>query len=144
LYTSYQVKGLYSFPANQPYYNLSGLGFRGDYVSGYEYYVVSGNAFALTKAQLKYRLFTINVPVMQLFRKQDVKLPIQFFAKTYVDAGYVNDNGNAEKNYLANQWMTGGGVGLDVATAYDFAVKFEYSINRRGEKGLFLHFSGAF
>jgi outer membrane protein assembly factor BamA len=143
-YAAYQLKGLYSLPTRQPYYNLSGLGFRGDYVSGYEYYLVSGNAFALTKAQLKYKLFTFNVPVMQLFRKQDVKIPIHVLAKTYFDSGYVVDDSNQEKNYLANAWMTGGGVGIDVATSYDFAMKFEYSLNRRGEKGLFLHFSGAF
>ena len=144
-FTSYQLKGIYSLPTRQPYYNVTGLGFRGDYVSSYEYYVVNGNAFALTKVQLKYRLFTFNVPVMQLLRKQDVKIPIHVLAKTFADAGYVVDNSNAlEKNLLANSWMTGGGVGIDVATAYDFAVKFEYSINRKGEKGLFLHFSGSF
>lgn len=143
VFTSYQLKGKHSLPNKQAYYNLKGLGYRGDYVSGYEYYVVDGPSFALGKLQAKYLMFTVNVPVMRLLRKQDVKIPIHFLAKAYADAGYVTDYDNLPKNILANTWMTGTGIGLDVATAYDFAVKFEYSINRRGEKGLFLHFSSA-
>ncbi|HZG00101.1 MAG TPA: BamA/TamA family outer membrane protein [Chitinophagales bacterium] len=143
-FTAYQLKGKHSLPNHQPYYNLKGLGYRSDYVSGYEYYVVDGPSFALGKVQAKVLMFTLNFPVMRLLRKQDVKIPIHFLAKAYADAGYVSDYSNLPKNLLADTWMTGTGVGLDVATAYDFAVKFEYSVNRRGEKGLFLHFAGSF
>jgi len=36
--------------------------------------------------------------------------------------------------------MIGFGAGIDFVTYYDKVLRVEYSINRMGEKGLFIHF----
>jgi hypothetical protein len=35
--------------------------------------------------------------------------------------------------------MYAGGVGIDILLFYDLLFRFEYSVNRFGENGLFLH-----
>ncbi|MCL4855949.1 MAG: hypothetical protein KJZ55_01535 [Flavobacteriales bacterium] len=44
------------------------------------------------------------------------------------------------QNFLNEQWMTGTGFSIDLATYYDVVFRFEYSINNLNEKGLFIHF----
>jgi hypothetical protein len=41
---------------------------------------------------------------------------------------------------LSGQWLGGGGAGIDLVTYYDRLLRVEYSINRMGETGLFIHF----
>lgn len=145
LFSSAQIKFKYSLPANQPYYNQRGLGYRSDYVSGYEYYVIDGQSFGLFKAQLKYKLFEFKIPLLAI--RKDLKntsIPFRVFLKSYYDAGYVIDNSNVTFNPMANSFLQGYGLGLDLATSYEFNFRFEYSINARAEHGLFLHFTGIF
>jgi hypothetical protein len=40
--------------------------------------------------------------------------------------------------------MVGGGVGLDLTLTYDTTLRFEYSINKLGEKGFFFHVNSIF
>ena len=37
-----------------------------------------------------------------------------------------------------------GGLGVDVVTFYDFILRFDYSFNQLGQKGLFLHVKNDF
>jgi hypothetical protein len=47
----------------------------------------------------------------------------------------------AQENPLANTWQFGYGIGLDYVTYYNLVFSVEYSLNRMGESGLFLHFA---
>jgi hypothetical protein len=40
---------------------------------------------------------------------------------------------------LNNKMLYTAGAGLDLVSFYDTCIRFEYSINQLGEKGLFLH-----
>ena len=67
------LKGKWSSDGYQPYFAQRGLGFD-DYVRGYEYYVIDGQDFWLTKTALKYALvkktkFDIPYIKMQQFKK---------------------------------------------------------------------------
>jgi hypothetical protein len=47
----------------------------------------------------------------------------------------------AEKmNNMSNSFLYGTGVGLDFVTYYDKVFRFEYSVNAKGEGGIFIHF----
>jgi outer membrane protein assembly factor BamA len=129
---------------HQPYFAQKGLGFD-DYVRTYEYYVVDGQNYWLSKTAIKYTLiekthFDIPYLKMSQFKKAHYSLYFSVFS----DLGYVVDRQNSANNNLANQLLFGRGVSLDYVTYYDKILRIEYGINRLGEKGIFLHFTNPF
>ena len=128
----------------QPYFSQMALGFD-DYVRGYEYYVVDGQNFWLSKTAIKYALvektnFDIPYIKMSQFKKSHYSLYLGLFS----DLSYVSDNQNHAENTLSNQLLFGNGISLDYVTYYDKLIRIEFSINHLGEKGVFLHFSNPF
>ncbi|HNQ61118.1 MAG TPA: hypothetical protein PKJ62_01920 [Bacteroidia bacterium] len=127
---------------NQPYYNSKALGYGTDYLRGYEYYVIDGQSFALFKTNIKYKLLgerVLDASFIPL-NKFNV-IPFSFYLNLYSDAGYVNDSQFSLQNDLTNDWQFSGGLGLDFVTYYDLVFRFEYSRNKLGESGFFLHFT---
>ena len=116
-----------------------------DYVRTYEYYVVDGQNYWLSKTAIKYELigktnFEIPYVKMPQFKKAHYSL----YFSVFTDLGYVIDSQNNENNELSNQLLFGRGISLDYVTYYDKMLRIEYGINRLGEKGIFLHFSNPF
>ena len=137
-------KSKWSSDGYQPYFAQSGFGFD-DYVRGYEYYVIDGQDFWLSKTVLKYALiqktnFEIPYVKMKQFNKSHYSLYLGLFS----DMGYVVDNQNSTQNNLSNQLQWGNGISIDYVTYYDKLLRIEFSINHLGEKGVFLHFSNPF
>lgn len=128
----------------QPYFAQKGLGFE-DYVRTYEYYVVDGQNFWLSKTAIRYELigkthFEVPYIKMSQFKKAHYSIYLSVFA----DLGYVIDKQNADNNNLSNQLLFGRGFGLDYVTYYDKLLRIEFGINKLGEKGIFLHFTNPF
>ena len=137
-------KGKWSSRGDQPYFAQRGFGFN-DYVRGYEYYVVDGQDFWLSKTVLKYALiekrnFDIPYVKMKQFNKSHYSLYLGIFS----DMGGVRDTQTDGKNTLSNSLLWGKGISLDYVTYYDKLLRIEYSVNRLSEKGIFLHFSNPF
>ena len=137
-------KSKWSSDGYQPYFAQEGFGFD-DYVRGYEYYVIDGQDFWLSKTVLKYALiqktnFEIPYVKMKQFNKSHYSLYLGLFS----DMGYVVDNQNSAQNNLSNQLQWGNGISIDYVTYYDKLLRIEFSINHLGEKGVFLHFSNPF
>ncbi len=100
------------------------------------------NKIIAFKDALKKKIIAFDIPVP--FRNKIVpKIPFQFFAKTFADAGY-SYNKFAGDTRLGNKLLYTGGFGLDMLTLYDINFSFEYSFNQLGQKGLFLHARGGF
>ncbi len=136
------VKGKLSGQSFVPYYNSRGLGYASDFVRSYEYYVVNGQNYFLFKSNIKFTLIpekVVNVDFIPLEKFKTI--PFAFYLNLFSDLGYAHDRQFAENNSLANTWEAGGGIGLDYVTYYDLVFRLEYSINRLGEHGLFLHFT---
>ena len=145
LYFAIRNKLKFSSPVKQPYYTQKGFGYKLDYVSGYEYYVVDGQSFWLGKLVSRYRILKFNLP--NNFQNNVVKaskFPFNVFLVGQLDAGYVKDDYYFKGNPLSNSLLVGGGPGIDVVMFYDVAFQLQYSFNLRGENGLFLHFSSFF
>ena len=128
----------------QPYFAQKALGFD-DYARTYEYYVVDGQKFWLSKTAIKYELigktnFEIPYVKMSQFKKAHYSL----YFSVFTDFGYVMDNQNLEENNLTNTLLFGRGISIDYITYYDKLLRIEYGINRLGEKGIFLHFTNPF
>ena len=78
---------------------------------------------------------------MEQFKKSHYSL----FTSLFTDIGYINDRyENETVNKLANIALASVGLSLDYITYYDKIIRIEYSINKLGEKGVFLHFSNPF
>ncbi|HTN46090.1 MAG TPA: POTRA domain-containing protein [Flavipsychrobacter sp.] len=137
-YSSFILRGKLSVPGNQPYIARQALGTKYEYVRGYELFVIDGYQYGIVRSNLKYELLNINIRNIPF--KYLPALPLRIYPKLFADAGYVAtpQTGNS---YLNNRLIYSVGAGIDIFTAYDFKVRFEYAINHLGQKGLFLHFN---
>ena len=128
----------------QPYFAQKTLGFN-EYVRGYEYYVVDGQQYWLSKTALKYALIektNFDIPYVKM--KQFNKAHYSLYLGLFSDIGYVIDKQNKAINSLSNTLLWSKGIALDYVTYYDKLLRIEFSINQLGEKGVFLHFSNPF
>ncbi len=141
VFFAYSVSGKYSFYKTMPYYFQKGLGY-GDFVRGYEYYIIDAQHYGLVKTSLKYCLL----------KKREFKIPLipwekfnRIFLTSYlnfnVDVGYAYDKLYQTQNPLANTLLLGGGVGIDFISFYDVIIRLEGSVNKLGEPGFFIHFN---
>jgi outer membrane protein assembly factor BamA len=139
-YLSGGIRQKISFPYNQPYFNFKSMGYLTDYVSGYELYVIDGQHFSLAKVNLKYQLFSRKIKLEDMPVNQFETIPFALYLRAYSDAGYVRDNSfNPENLRLANKFLLGGGIALDLVTYYDLVFRLEYSVNRLQQQGVYLH-----
>lgn len=127
-----------------PYFVQEGLGY-GNYVRGFEYYVIDGEHFALGRGNVVFQLLAPRTKRAEFVPLEAFRtLYFALYLNVFADAGRVWDSRYAEENFLANRWMSGTGAGLDLVTSYDQVVRAEYSFNSLGEHGFFLHFSQPF
>jgi outer membrane protein assembly factor BamA len=129
-------RGRFAAPQEQPYLFNRAMGFKNDFIRGYEYYVIDGSHFALLRTNIRYRF------VDQVIHQNVVKLmkyiPIRIYGKIYNDIGYVY-NVRPETSFLNNKLLDGYGAGLDIVVSYYLKFRIEYSFNHLHQKGLFLH-----
>ncbi|HQI45723.1 MAG TPA: hypothetical protein PLC59_06695 [Bacteroidales bacterium] len=130
-----------STSAFQPYFLGQGLGYGNDYVRAYEYYVIDGQNFIVGKSNLKFAIIPTKVKKIPFipFRKFSL-LHYSLYTNLLVDVGYAYDRQGSINNKLSNTFLFGTGIGLDFVTYYDKVFRFEYSINKLGENGFFVHF----
>lgn len=141
LYFAYSVTGKHTLYKSLPYYFQRGLGYS-DFVRGYEYYVVDAQHYAIVKTSLKLRLLAPREFKIGFLGKEKFnRLFLAGYLNVNADAGYAVDKLYSNVNPLANTLLLGGGIGLDLISYYDIVVRCEYSFNRLGQSGFFLHFS---
>ena len=142
-YFSANIVGTASWPDDVPYANYTALGFRKQFVRGYEVYVVEGPVFFLAKTTFKKLLFSRSYRWEAMPIEQFRHIPIQVYLKTYADAAYVENYPYYESLGL-NKLLTGKvissiGGGLDLVSSYDLVFRFEYTLNSMGYHGFFFH-----
>ena len=141
---NFGVSGKYNVQGKVPYYFTKALGYGKDFIRGYEYYVIDGQNFSLLKSNIRFTLLPkheIHAGFIPL--DKFATIPYAFYINLYGDAGYVWDNQFKSGNPLVNSWQYGFGAGIDFVTYYDMVFRLEYSINKLGESGIFLHFTSS-
>ena len=127
----------------------TGLGYL-QFVRGYEYYAIHGSNALLFKSLVKYELLPMKVinlsiwPVRKLH--QFNRVPLEVYLNVFFDAGYVNDKFKQYRVYnntLVDKMMYSTGAGIDFITYYDKVLRFDYSFNGVGDRGLFIHWKAA-
>jgi len=127
-----------------PYFNQRALGYSSDYIRGYDFYVINGQDFALTRTNIRYSLMQTKVYQLPVINSNKFKkVPLAIYLNGFFDSGNVVDNQFGYKNSLSNSWQYGYGVGLDIVTYYDLVFRFELVRNRMNENGLFFHIGTA-
>ena len=126
------------------YFLQEGLGY-GDYLRGYEYYIIDGQHWFLGKANVLFALveprsYRVEAIPFEAFRT----LYIAVYLNAFTDQGYVADRRHGAGNPLANHWQQAYGLGLDFVTSYDQVLRLEYALNGLSETGLYLHFTQPF
>lgn len=136
LSTALHFRGRLFGPDKQPYFNYRAMGFENDFIRGYEYYIIDGSNYGLVRVDLRQKLFRYDMKqkVLPVFKH----VPIDVYAKGFVDGGYVHSN-NFGNSFLNNKMLYGYGVGLDIVFSYYLKARLEYSFNSLKEKDLFLN-----
>jgi hypothetical protein len=139
LYMMNSIKGRYMAQYTPMYYFNRALGFS-ELVRGYEYYVVDGQSYGLLKSNLRFQVIkprAFRIPLG--FLHEFTTVGYSLYAGPFLDAGYVRDDYFAKYNPLANQWLVGYGFGIDLVTYYDMVFRTEFSVNKMGQPGIYLH-----
>jgi outer membrane protein assembly factor BamA len=139
-FLSNNTVGYVSSPDKLSYFNYGALGYKKQFVRGYEVYVIEGPAYIMNKTTFKKRLFSRTYHWEAMPFEQFRHIPIQIYLKTYADLGYVTNY----KDYpagvrLTDKLLSGIGGGVDVVSSYDLVLRFEYTFNAEGERGFFFH-----
>lgn len=114
------------------------LGYRSQ-VRGYELYVVGGQHHALFKQGLSREMLRVEGIKLGFIKNPKLnKVPLAIYLNAFTDAGYTIDNYFEEMNPLTNRLLFGTGVGLHVVTFYDIVGRAEYTLNREGDRGIYL------
>lgn len=140
----YYASGLwakYSPQDRQPYATIGGFGYNYVFVRGFDIYAVEGPRYLLTRQALRKKLFAVELDFQGTMPIEQFQLiPVSAYLKAYWDAGQVQHPLALEANrVLANQWIHGGGIGLDLVTGYNLIFRFEYSYNMLQRGGFFFY-----
>lgn len=126
----------------QPYNDNRAIGFNGNRLRGYEYYVIDGPDMALLNTSIKYPLVKFPIKLGRLMPLKSFRtIPFRANISLNNDFGYVNNPFDNNENPFNNRFLWGKGLGLDMIFFFDFVFRVEYSFNHLGESGLFIHFS---
>ncbi len=141
LYFASLITAQFSSGSEIPYYLYSGLGYGRIFVRGYELYVASANNFGLYRSNLKFALIPTRMHTFKFLPTEKFsKIHYALYLNAFFDAAYAEDDQYKMFNTLTNQFLYGTGIGLDFVTYYDIVIRLEYSINKMGETGIFIHF----
>lgn len=141
-YMSTGLKGRLWLRDSYPYSITYTVGY-GDYVRGYEYYVIDGQWWWINKNQFRW-----GVMEWKTFRLPWIKnerfglVPFSIYTGVFFDQGEVMDR-SLRNNPLSGKYLYGYGIAIDIVSYYDFVLRMEASRNHRNETGLFFHFVAA-
>lgn len=124
-----------TFKNNRAYIYDRHVGYEEKNISGYDYYVIDGQHYAILNSDIRFllmpkKIFTIgSSEKVSKFRK----IHFSLYTKLAFDIGYVRDKYRHESNTLANTFLWGSGLGLDLVTYYDIVLNCSYAVNKMGE-----------
>ena len=145
IFLANMIKGRYMNVDYLSYNFNRSLGYN-DYIRGYEYYIIDGQKYILTKNSLRYQIIKPRIyhNSGRFAIKQFSTIPYYAFINIYFDGAYVEDKFYFKSNNLTNSWQYGYGASLDFISYYDLVIRLEYSFNARKENGFFIHATSSF
>lgn len=126
-----------------PFNNNQALGYGGDVLRGYEFFVVDGLDFGLQKTTLRFCLLDEYL-YLGKWIPFITHLPARVFFALHHDTGYVNDPFFAAENPLCNRLLRSYGFGLHLVLLYNSVIRFEWSWRNTGGGGFYLNYNSRF
>ncbi|WP_339922835.1 BamA/TamA family outer membrane protein [uncultured Cyclobacterium sp.] len=135
------ISGSAFFSDNQPYTLVRGIGYKPDFIRGYELNVIEGQQLIVHKNSLRYKLFDVAYDISDFMPIEEFSVfPIKLYLSGNFDHGYVRDANRLPQNAaLTNKYLSGYGMGLDLIGMYDAVFRFEYSVNNMGTGSFFIN-----
>ena len=138
------VKVKFQTNTKLPYILNESLGFE-DYLRGYEYYVLDGEHFGISKTAVRYVLVPETKLQLPYFKMEQFKKSFySVYFSIFADMGVVINNQHKHQNGLNNTFLSSQGISLDFVTYYDKLIRLEYARNHIKEWGVYIHFSNPF
>ncbi len=139
-YLAGNLKAYKSFGSEQPYFNNSQIGFSFSFIRGYEYYIVTTQQYLFLRTNLRYQI--IDWSFQNPLRRGDNnegQVSVDVYFRAFAESANVKDRFFAETNPLNNEWLFGSGIALDFIFWENIPMSIEYTINRKKERGFFVH-----
>lgn len=150
---AWSIWGTYTVGSRVPYYDKVFIG-AGNYLRGFEPFVVSGTSVAVVQNELRFALIPRQIvrfpywkarrPEKDLLRKfRD--FPIAVYLVAFVDAGVVRDGSfNNMDPFFKDKALIGYGGGLNFLTLYDHFLRVEISRNNiyNSRSGYYFNLTG--
>jgi outer membrane protein assembly factor BamA len=139
IYFTNAFKGKISTLKDAPYYFSNALGYS-EFMTSYEYYVINGTDYFLNKFISKFEIVKpreFTIPYLNV--RQFSRVHYAIYLNLLADVGYVYQHIPDPSNFMANELQYSAGIGLDIVTYYDQILRLEYSVNRYGIAGFFVH-----
>tara|TARA_R110000868_G_scaffold386_9_gene3104 strand:- start:25875 stop:27332 length:1458 start_codon:yes stop_codon:yes gene_type:complete len=135
------ISGSAFFSDNQPYTLVRGIGYKPDFIRGYELNVIEGQQLIAHKNSLRYEILDIAYDISDIMPIDEFSVfPIKLYLSGNFDHGYVRDANRLPLNAaLINKYLLGYGLGLDLIGMYDAVFRFEYSVNNMGTGSFFVN-----
>ena len=142
-YSGVSFIGKMSSGAWQPYFIIQGLGYSRDYIRGYQYNVIDGKHFGIVRSNVKFALLPEQIRNIKFISTPKFsRIHYALYLSVFADAGYVWQPQwiGQYNNVLPQTFLAGAGLGADLVTYYDKVVRIEYTVNKSGKSGIFIHF----
>jgi outer membrane protein assembly factor BamA len=144
-YYSGSLRGYASFPRRQPFVEMRTFGYQSQFPRGYDLFVIDGQHWGVWKNTGRFRLLSHNLQNDWIKLEQFRVMPVAIYLKAYADAGYVvNPLAGPDNQRLTNRTLLGTGVGLDLVLYNTSVFRFEYSVNREGDRGFYFNLMADF
>lgn len=146
LYISSNIKAhkMWSPPA---YYNNTRIGYNRNFIRGYENYIIDTQQYLFFRNSFRYRITEFSLPnplfmLVRLFDKEQEKrrTTLAIFGRASHEMAFVQDQYFDAGNPLNNDWLMGTSLAVDFLLSENIPLSLEYTINKTGEKHIFLHF----
>ena len=126
----------------QPYFNSRAVGYRPDYMRGYELYVIDGLDYVMQRAIVRYEWIDkdLGINKKNTDRARQV-FPLKIYSTIFQDNAYVNNPFYSDGNDFANRHLWSFGTSLDFVIYNDFVLQLEYTWNHLFENDLYVHFA---
>lgn len=123
----------------QPYFMKEGFGFEYN-LRGYEYYVIDGNNFSLNSNSLYYNILPMKIREFSFIPFDKFrKIHYSLYANLFFDTGMVFDKYAVDDSML-NEFLYSFGAGMNLVTYYDRVFRIDFSVNKKLEPGIYIHF----
>ncbi|WP_143525061.1 BamA/TamA family outer membrane protein [Labilibacter marinus] len=138
-YYGWNIGGTLNTAEERPFVTKSDLGFK-DFLNGYEYNVIEGGTFGYSKQKVSFELIPTKTAYLNFINlNQFSKFHYALYLKAFVDGGYVYNKQPQIGNNLSNTFMYSFGLGVDLVTYYDKVLSVNYSVNKQGLGGFYIH-----